>query len=505
MKTTTAWLSSLLLRLNAFVASRTFFYIIIGFLVVNSLWVALVSLYPMAFDENFHVGIIQLYANVWNPFSVTLPPDVNDLGAVTVDPSYLFHYLMSFPYRFVDVFTDSEAVIIIVLRLLNIAMFAASLFIYRKVLLAARVTPAVINVVMAVLVLIPVVPLLAGQVNYDNLIMLIVAAAFWFAYQIWNSLRTENHLLITPTIWLLVLTFLGAATKYAFLPIVVAVAVVLFIQLIIALTNDRAAFCRHLRTDAAAMSRPMVALLLAAVIVSGILFGQRYVMNVVNYGDFAPDCALILSTERCEEYGPWGRNHRYRQNKDHIETVSFPQYVSQYWAWGMWHRLYFTLAGPTNSYATRTQLPIPSTTAIALVGVGTLASIIYARRLLRNHPVFVMFILAGVAYVGILIVRLYGSYVDTGRPVAINGRYLIPLLPLLGAVGGMAIVYALRSLRLARYGGAVAIVALLLLLQGGGALTYIVYAETSWLWPYEWVQQAHESIQPIARWLIVER
>lgn len=505
MQSLTARLSTLLIRLNACIASKTFFYLIIAFLVVNSLWIALVSLYPMAFDENFHVGIIQLYTQVWNPFSVTLPPDVNEYGAVTVDPSYLFHYLMSFPYRFVDIFTNSEAVIVMVLRVLNIAMFAGSLFIYRKVLLAARVTPAVINVVMAVLVLIPVVPLLAGQVNYDNLIMLIVAAAFWFSYNIWEGLRAENRLLIAPSVWLLVLTFLGAAVKYAFIPIVIAIAVVLLVQLIITMRKKRADLWAQLQDDARAMSRPMIALLLGAIVVSGILFGQRYVVNIAQYGDFQPDCALILGVERCEEYGPWGRNYRYRQSKEGIEIVSFPQYVTQEWAWGMWHRLYFTLAGPTNSYATRTQLPIPSTTAIVLVSVGALASLVYARRLLKNHPMFSMFILAGVLYVGILVIRLYGSYVDTGRPVAINGRYLIPLLPLLGAIGGMAIVYGMRTLRLTRYAGLLSAIVILLLLQGGGALTYIVYAESNWLWPYAWVQAAHETIQPIAQWLVIER
>jgi hypothetical protein len=56
------------------------------------------------------------------------------------------------------------------------------------------------------------------------------------------------------------------------------------------------------------------------------------------------------------------------------------------------------------------------------------------------------------------------------------------ILPLVGAVGATALVYAANMLRIGRYLGFFALAVMLLLLQGGGPLTYIVSADASWLW-----------------------
>jgi hypothetical protein len=55
-------------------SSRRFFLVIIGIFVVEAAWFALTAQYPMAFDENYHFGIIQIYSHQWLPFITKVPP-----------------------------------------------------------------------------------------------------------------------------------------------------------------------------------------------------------------------------------------------------------------------------------------------------------------------------------------------------------------------------------------------------------------------------------------------
>src|SRR3546814_2676398 len=80
-------------------------------------------------------------------------------------------------------------------------------------------------------------------------------------------------------------------------------------------------------------------------------------------------------------------------------------------------------------------------------------------------------------------VQRYGGYVTTGQPVALNGRYLLPLFPGLGAVAAAVYAKLFEKLRLASYKPLFAVAVLLLLSQGGGPLTYIVRSRDAWYWP----------------------
>ena len=74
--------------------SKKIFYIIIGILVINAAWFALTAQYPMAFDENYHFGIIQIYSHQWAPFITNMPANSGAFGDLTRYDSYLYHYLM---------------------------------------------------------------------------------------------------------------------------------------------------------------------------------------------------------------------------------------------------------------------------------------------------------------------------------------------------------------------------------------------------------------------------
>lgn len=474
-------------------ASNWFFYAVVAYLSLSAIWIGISSLYPMAFDEDFHLGIIKLYAELWNPFAIQQTPDAAPFGSITTDPSYLFHYLMSFPYRILDAFIDSEVAIVIILRMMNVALFVLGILLYRKVLLRAGLSSAIVNVVFAVFVLIPVVPMLAGQINYDNLLMLIVAGVFWCVLSIKEKLEA-SQLPAMQLLWLIALLLFSSVVKYAFLPI--AAGVVLYVgYLLVQAIRSKRVQVQDALVDIKSSSKLKVILLSLALVVGLVLCVQRYGVNVIKYHDLVPDCGAVISVEECMQYGPWGRDYRLSQSKENPAEKGPIEYTATNWLHGMWHRLYFAVAGSTNGHATRKQLPVASSVAIVVVFIGIILLLVYGRELLRRHSIFGLFALIAVLYVGALWLQVYTLYTFTGHPVAINGRYLIPLLPAFGVMLVAAYVHFFNRFHLSTLKSVVACLALVLFLQGGGPVTYIVRSEARWYWPNSFVQDANMQLQ----------
>src|SRR5688572_18300901 len=173
-------------------ASRWFFVAVLAFFVFEALWMVASAAYPMAFDEEVHFGVIQLFSEHWLPFMGSQPESADSFGAIIRDPSYLYHYLMSFPYRFLNVFTDNQTAIIIVLRLINVALFVWGLVLFRKVMLRAKASPALAHTALAIFMLIPIVPQLAAHINYDNLLMIMVAWMCLLVATILDALKARK-------------------------------------------------------------------------------------------------------------------------------------------------------------------------------------------------------------------------------------------------------------------------------------------------------------------------
>ena len=129
-----------------FLRSPTFFTAIMVLFLIEAVWIALSAAYPMVFDENTQFGIIQLHAQQWSPIFTHQPAHAGFAGALTRDPSYLYHYLLSFPYRLLSAITTSQMVQVVGLRLINVAFFATGLVLFRRLLLKTKVSPAIVNV-----------------------------------------------------------------------------------------------------------------------------------------------------------------------------------------------------------------------------------------------------------------------------------------------------------------------------------------------------------------------
>lgn len=488
---------------RTFIGSGLAFYIALSLFVLGTTYIAVGSLYPMAFDEEFHFGLLQIYAAGWFPYGIEHSGDMAQYGAATADASYLFHYLMSFPYRLLAAIGVPEHGIIIALRLINVALAAAALIVFRRAIIAAGMSQKVTNVSLIFFMLIPVLSMLAAQINYDNLLLLIIAWCLLLIVRITNAVRAGEVMPLQYAIALFSAVLLGMSVKYAFLPLALGMFIWvtgLAYQSLRAHRQSYSAYCMNFFRQWTRISKRSKYILIGLIFVS-VYFASHYVTNLVSYGSPIPSCDSVFTDKECEAYGPWNRNRNYAANKDMtFKPMTYPEYMAAEWFPDMAQRLTFAVAGKTNNF--QTQLPLP----LLVYGMAVLAIVglvcVIAQTFRKNLPWLTFFtMLLSLIYAGVLSYQLYGDYVDTAQPVAINGRYLLPLLPLVAA--GM--IDAMRRSVPKVSSSTLAVVTIVaiayLIICGAGVGTYIVLSESHWYWP-GFGQWSHDLLQPLFDWFI---
>jgi hypothetical protein len=489
-------------KLTDFFGSRRFWYVLLVFFVLEALWFVFSAVYPMAFDEDFHLGVIRIYADQWSPFLHAHPAGADQFGAVARDPSYFFHYLMSFPYRVVAHLTGSEAVQVICLRLLNVALFTTGLVLFRKVMLRAKASPAFTQVALAIFILIPIVPQLAAHINYDNLIMVLLPLLCLVTFRIMEAFRKHT----IPVLDLLYFVALGlgiCVVKYAALPFLLAAVIFLGIVAFQSFRGHIKTVPGLVRSSFKTVHRPALVVVLLICGIGAVLFSQRYAVNVARYHTLVPDCGQVLSVQQCSAYGPWGRDYYFEQVKP-VDFQADPlRYMSE-WSRGMWFRLFFAVNGPASVFTNYRPLPVPAGTAIILATIALACSLLWCKSIFRRNPYLIFFgILIGL-YIVALWIDQYGMYKQTAQPVAINGRYLLPILPLLALIFGEALRHAFRYFKVAYLKPFVAALVLLLFLHGGGVFTFILRSDDTWYWPKQSVRTVNHAAQKILAPITIE-
>ena len=162
--------------------------------------------------------------------------------------------------------------------------------------------------------------------------------------------------------------------------------------------------------------------------------------------------------------------------------VRRPIAFSKEWIYGMWLRSFFAVDGPASLYETRGPFVVPADTALVLVGLGMLGVLLSGRELWRRQrPSTSLFALVSLVYIAALWLQEYRAFRHTGFPVAINGRYLLPVLILIIFITGSAVALRLNTSRGLKTG--LITLTLVALSLGGGPLTYILRSSDYWYWP----------------------
>jgi hypothetical protein len=492
-------------KVTAVFASRRFFYGVLAFFIFEALWTAFSAVYPMAFDEDFHFGIIKIYSHHWLPFLSGRPAGTSAYGAISRDPSYFYHYLMSFPYRLIELFTHDQTVQVIWLRLVNVALFAYELVLMRRVLLNAKVSAALTNVSVLLFVLIPIVPLLAAQINYDNLCILVIAWTCLLMERIFAVVQTRK-IPVRDIGLLVILALLGCIVKYSMLPVFAACAIMIAAAVWHAFRHELRNIRKELLANFRTLGAFTVAGLTVLIVISFGLFSQRYLLNLAAYKTPIPKCDRVLSVDECMSYGPWARSYIDQQYKSESFKPSVTTYTPR-WLYGMWYRLFFGVNGNVTQPAwARNEsfepLLLPGAAGILLFAASLALVVRQWRRLFWGNWCLSFFLVLGVLYVVALFADNFAGYALTGQPIAINGRYLLPILLPIIAVAARAWEMTLHK----RDGLKVliAVLVIILFLQGGGVLTFMVDGNYTWYWPDRRVQSANWYAHVLARKIVYD-
>lgn len=479
-------------RFNQIISSNKFFWFIVGLLVFQASWIALSGRYPMAFDENYHLGVIKLYSHHISPFWEEAPPGSEPYGAITRDPSYLFHYLMSFPYRLISLFTNNLQIKVLFLRSLNLAMFVWGLILFRQLLSLTKASKLIINFSLLIFVLIPVTSLLAAQINYDNLIIPLTGLALILTVKFHRSI-SKNSVDLTRLLQITGLCILASLVKYAFLPIFISILLFILWQF----RRNYHSFNKlklSFKNSYLNISKVVLIVLIGVNILGLSLFIERYGINLINYHKPVVDCAEVHEFEHCKYYGPWIRDYYLIQNRPLYAETS-PISFTQHWLYGMWFRSFFAVDGPATDFQTRGPLTLPGIGIIIWASLSGIALVITARKIWRKYDGQVLWLLTitSLIYIAVLWLDVYQLFLKTGKPVAINGRYLLPVLPLIILISCLAIKELTKKYKSLQV--VLASLVIFSLVWGGGFLTYILRSNDNWYWQNSPLKNTNHAIQ----------
>jgi hypothetical protein len=436
----------------------------------------------MAFDENYHFGLIQIYSHQWLPFINNAPANSAMYGEITRYDSYLYHYLMSFPYRIISIFAHQQVAQIIILRFINIGLFASGIVLFRRLFERLNISRGLINFSLLMIILIPVVPFLAATINYDNLIFLLVPLITGLALDCRDDIVLHNKIPSINLILLLVVGMLSSLVKYAFLPIFVAI--VIYLLVIFFRVHSKTNLLKTIITSFRSSKKWLKIIVIIALVISGGLFIERYGINLFQYHSVEPNCSKIQSTSYCIQYGPWARNNELANNITTNNPDNDPPIILfiPNWLSGMVSRLYFAI---NYDYSTNPPLPIPITVASIIGGIGLILLIIFRGFVIKIDRRLLLFITIIMLYVGAVFFINFKEYLHYRTMLAINGRYLVIILPMLFILIGLSYRHLFDILFKARaksIASIFSVVIILLLLQGSGATTYLVRSESNWYW-----------------------
>lgn len=469
-------------KLYRLFASKVFFAVTLVWFGLQASWIALSGLYPMAYDERFHFELIKIYAGRLHPFWSASPSGDAPFGPIARDTSYLYHFLMSWPYRIIEAITSDQRTQIILLRFSSIFFFIAGIIVFRKVLRRAGCSNAVSNVVLAIFAATPLVSLLAAQVNYDNLMFLVLAVALLLTQKILQDIKANKNLSTVKVLQLGCVVMAGSLIKYAFLPILLGIAILLGVSILRGKKHTLSSRTKEF-TSGFKGSIQVVGLCILFLTLFGLCI-ERYGVNIVRYQTPTPECDQVLTIDQCMANGPWRRNYQTRQSKlaGRLEPqlTNPAEFTVKTWLSGTTYQLFYVLNGESSGYSVGWAFKIIRMASVTVFIIGSGLYIFYFGKLRKKYSLNPLLGI-GLLYLAVLLTQNYLDLLNLGYPFGIQGRYLIPVLPIIYAIIATSFNMALgKDIMLKVLLSSTAV--LFMVTQGGGAATFILRSDYKWYW-----------------------
>lgn len=431
------------------------------------------------YDEAYHRAAIAYFAHGASPFDAQ-PEGLRGLGDVERYGSYLYHWLLSFPARWADGWSDDSRLVL--LRLCSVAMVAGALLAVRRLATLLGLSGRGANLVVVLFAAVPMVTYLGITVNYDNLMLLLLVLMWVAAVRLVQADRVDLRLWAQFGLWAALLPL----AKFSALPLVAVTGLAVLGRQVLVLRATGG--LRGLRdTTRERSTRARVAgtvALVGAAVLALVAFVERYGVNLVRFGKPQPGCDEVQSLATCLSWGPWHRNYELGlAGLD--QPASLPglvNYVSRQWLPGM--STTFTYYGVLDSEGAHGTWGAHATAAVLLLAGAALLLVLVlgAAAALRVRGAGLLLASAG-GYLVVLLWQNYADYRALGEAVGVQGRYLVPVLPvllILGVRAGSHLVAA-NGRRAGLVRGGVVAALLLGLTQGPAGLGVLVVSDDDWL------------------------
>jgi hypothetical protein len=165
------------------------------------------------------------------------------------------------------------------------------------------------------------------------------------------------------------------------------------------------------------------------------------------------------------------------------------------------YQLFYTLDGARANYLVGRAYRVNRVASVTVFVIGA-GLFVWQYLYLRQHYYLGSLLLIAFLYLFTLLLQNYADFIHLGYPFGIQGRYLIPMLPIIYAAIGVAVGAACRKLPIVK--PYVAVVAMIVIVtQAGGVSTYILRSEPAWYWPNPIVIRANDVARHILRPFVI--
>lgn len=473
-------------------ASGRFLWAIVTLFVFESLWIAFSFHYPLVYDEAFHLPVIKIFSHQWLPLLFNQPHSADQYGNLMYDGGPLYHYIMSFPFRIIVLFTNNFAIQVIMMRVLNVLMAAAGLLLFNRLFRKIGIKQIFINISLLIFILIPLVPFVAATINYDNMLFPLTAWYLILCIRLLKSTVVDWREVVSVVI----VGCLTTLVKEAFLPIFAAS----IIYLIVAVFRKHGR--RYLNIFFASIKKtqkPHLVVYLVLFITFVGLFSVRYIQPIVLYHTPTPDCAQTTSSSRCLDYSSSIIAEKFK-TRDQRSIEELPDYATMWFSSNLNSTGRVVAVGPGwGDY----QPPLPVINILLFIsivlGIGIL---LYTWRTLEKGPAWYFLTTMTVTLVVVTFIFNYSLYLKLHYPFAIQPRYLLNFTPIIIVMVVVACNDILKKYKITKL--SVLIVVLLLFTQGGGTISYILRSKDFWYWGNAEVIKANHFAKKILAPIVKE-
>ncbi len=383
--------------------------------------------YKSPSDEEYHFRFTYYYAQrsiVAGPI-IDDQTDNFDIGDIQRTPGYLYHYLSSFVLKLIQPIVTSEEGQVIALRIVNVGLGVITLLLIVSLLRRIGARGLTMNLVVAWLAITTMFVWLFAALNYDNLAIVLFMILLHLLLSLYQKVS------INRVLQLLAVTLALMLTKETFLPSIV-IGYGLLVFGLLRKTSLQENWQQLVQSVKAGYKNPksrwlLLGLSLLVVILLG-LFGERYGQNYVKYKKTTPSCNQVHSEAECLQNSIYRRNTGQRQEyvvylqNGGKPSMNFANFTVKWWRF-IYERTYFFRGMATTNPTWQARL-----VALATAPTLLLFAVVGWRKQKYSRPEKALFVLT-ISYVVLVFLYNYNAYRYYGYPFAIQGRYLLPVLP----------------------------------------------------------------------------